>query len=159
MLSRVSKMSATHVQLRVHKMHDRAHDLMRGSPFSAGLDVSTPEAFVIPARSRLLVKTGLRVSFNPGWYMRVAPRSGLALKHGIDCGAGVIDSDYRSEIGVLLFNLGDADVSFNAGDRIAQLILERIPDVVDITYTDELDTTDRGEGGFGSTGLKHPRLV
>lgn len=82
---------------------------------------------------------------------RVAPRSGLAAKHSISTGAGVIDYDYRGEVKAILFNHSDADFTINAGDRIAQLVLERIvtPDVVEVA---ELEGTERGAGGFGSTG-------
>ena len=81
----------------------------------------------------------------------MAPRSGLAVKHSITTGAGVIDYDYRGEVRVLLHNLGDKDFSISTGDRIAQLVLEKIvtPDVV---VKEELDDTARGSGGFGSTG-------
>jgi dUTP pyrophosphatase len=84
-------------------------------------------------------------------YGRVAPRSGLTVKHGIHVGAGVIDPDYTGEIKVALFNLGDVPFEIKKGDRIAQLVLERCetPDVHEI---DTLDETGRGAGGFGSTG-------
>lgn len=82
----------------------------------------------------------------------VAPRSGLAWKHSIDVGAGVIDADYRGPVGVILFNHSDVDFEVKAGDRIAQLIIEKImtPDVMEV---EDLDSTVRGEGGFGSTGV------
>eukprot|EP00250_Pteridium_aquilinum_P011891 c20371_g1_i2 orf=280-663(-) len=81
-----------------------------------------------------------------------APRSGLAWKHSIDVGAGVIDADYRGPVGVVLFNLSDQDFAIKSGDRVAQLILERIvtPEVLEV---DDLEETGRGEGGFGSTGI------
>lgn len=82
----------------------------------------------------------------------VAPRSGLAWKHSIDVGAGVIDADYRGPVGVILFNHSDTDFEVKPGDRIAQLIIEKIitPEVLEV---DDLDSTVRGEGGFGSTGV------
>lgn len=82
----------------------------------------------------------------------MAPRSGLAVKHGITTGAGVIDYDYRGEVKVVLFNLGDADFAVQVGDRVAQLVLERIvtPEVQEVLG--ELEGTERGAGGFGSTG-------
>ena len=81
-----------------------------------------------------------------------APRSGLAWKHSIDVGAGVIDADYRGPVGVILFNHSDQDFAVKAGDRVAQLILERIvtPDVMEV---EDLESTTRGSGGFGSTGI------
>lgn len=82
----------------------------------------------------------------------MAPRSGLAWKNSIDVGAGVIDEDYRGNIGVVLFNLSDVDFNVTRGDRIAQLLLEKIitPEVVEV---EELIETERGDGGFGSTGV------
>jgi deoxyuridine 5'-triphosphate nucleotidohydrolase len=82
---------------------------------------------------------------------RVAPRSGLAVKNGIDTGAGVIDADYRGNVGVVLFNHDKEDFAVKAGDRVAQLILEQIatPEILEV---DDLDDTTRGAGGYGSTG-------
>jgi dUTP pyrophosphatase len=89
-----------------------------------------------------------------GHYGRVAPRSGLAWKKSIDVGAGVIDEDYRGNVGVILFNFGDEDFVIKQGDRVAQLILEKIstPEVEEV---DELPETSRGDGGFGSTGINN----
>lgn len=97
--------------------------------------------------------TGLAIAAPPGTYARVAPRSGLAVKHFIDTGAGVVDEDYRGEVGVILFNHGDTDFVVAPGDRVAQLILERIvtPAVEEV---DDLDATVRGDGRYGSTGIK-----
>ena len=105
----------------------------------------------IPHGGRLLVGTGVAVVLPMNVYGRVAPRSGLTVKHGILVGAGVIDPDYTGEIKVALFNLGDAPFEIKKGDRIAQLILERCetPYVREIT---EIRETERGSGGFGSTG-------
>ena len=87
-----------------------------------------------------------------GCYGRVAPRSGLALKKFIDVGAGVIDSDYRGELGVILFNFSDEDFVIHMGDRIAQLIFEKIKTPT-IKELDSLEGTDRGVEGYGSTGI------
>lgn len=87
-----------------------------------------------------------------GYYGRVAPRSGLAVKHFIDVGAGVIDEDYRGPLGVVLFNHGQNDFAVKKGDRIAQLLLEKIA-TPDIEVVEDLDETERGAGGFGSTGI------
>ena len=86
-----------------------------------------------------------------GNYGRVAPRSGLAVKKHIDVGAGVVDSDYRGEVFVLLFNFGKEDFEVKIGERIAQLIIEKVVST-QIVEVEDLDNTDRGEGGFGSTG-------
>lgn len=98
------------------------------------------------------MKTDLSIAIPLGTYARVAPRSGLAWKNFIDVGAGVVDYDYRGNVGVILFNHGKEDFVIKRGDRVAQLILEKIatPDVVEV---DDLDETDRGAGGFGSTGV------
>lgn len=138
--------------LCVKREHSGATLPTRGSASAAGYDLSASEAAVIPKGGRAVVSTGLSISLPIGCYGRVAPRSGLAVKKGIDVGAGVIDADYRGIVGVVLFNFGDEDVSINPGDRIAQLIVERIatPRVVEVT---SLDETDRGAAGFGSTGV------
>jgi dUTP pyrophosphatase len=140
--------------LRVKRLSDQATLPTRGSPLSAGLDLSSAEAKVIPPGGRAVVKTDLSIACPPGTYARVAPRSGLAVKHGIDVGAGVVDADYRGPLGVVLFNLGQEDFTIQVGDRIAQLILEEIKmvPVVDVGEGD-LDATERGAGGFGSTGV------
>ena len=106
----------------------------------------------VPAHGRAIVPTGLALAAPPGTYARVAPRSGLAVKHFIDTGAGVVDEDYRGEVGVVLFNHGGDAFEVRRGDRVAQLILERIvtPEVEEV---DDLDATARGAGGYGSTGV------
>ena len=107
----------------------------------------------IPAGGKGLVKTDLSIAIPEGCYARVAPRSGLAWKKFIDTGAGVIDADYRGNVGVILFNHSKEDFPVKTGDRIAQLIIERIayPEIAEVT---ELPTTERGAGGFGSTGVE-----
>ncbi|KAL1348633.1 deoxyuridine 5'-triphosphate nucleotidohydrolase [Arachis hypogaea] len=138
--------------LRVKKLSDNAVLPSRASPLSAGYDLSSAVETKIPARGKALVATDLSISIPEGTYARIAPRSGLALKHSIDVGAGVIDADYRGPVGVILFNHSDVDFEVKVGDRVAQLILEKIvtPDVVEV---EDLDSTVRGEGGFGSTGV------
>jgi len=81
-----------------------------------------------------------------------APRSGLAWKNHIDVGAGVVDADYRGNVGVILFNHGEADFTVKQGDRVAQLILEKV-EIARVVEASELPDTQRGEGGFGSTGV------
>lgn len=139
------------VSFQVKKLVPEAQLPKRGSPFAAGYDLCSVVDCTVPARGKTLVRTGLSMSIPFGHYGRVAPRSGLAAKHSIDVGAGVIDCDYRGELMVLLFNYSDVDFAIKQGDRIAQLILERIscPDVIEV---EELSETVRGAGGFGSTG-------
>jgi dUTP pyrophosphatase len=143
--------SGSDFSVKVKRIHPGAKLPMRATNGSAGADLVCLEAFTLGSGERKLVPTGLIVEIPPGWYGRVAPRSGLAAKHGVDMLAGVIDTDYRSEVKALMINLGDAPVSFEAGDRIAQLIIERAA-VCDYVWTDELSETERGAGGFGSTG-------
>lgn len=104
---------------------------------------------------RTIVKTGLFMALPPGYEAQVRPRSGLALKHGITVlnSPGTIDADYRGEIGVLLINLGDKDFVINDGERIAQMVIARHETAVFRTV-EELDETERGEGGYGHTGVK-----
>jgi len=138
--------------LSVKRLSENAVLPVPGSEFAAGLDLSSAVALQIPAGQRALVKTDLSIACPPGTYARIAPRSGLALKRGIDVLAGVVDADYRGPVGVILFNTSDQDFEIQQGDRIAQLILELIvhPNVVEV---DELPETLRGAGGFGSTGI------
>jgi deoxyuridine 5'-triphosphate nucleotidohydrolase len=138
--------------LRIVKMRPSAILPVRGSPTSAGLDLSAAEATVIPSRGKGIVKTGLQMAVPNGTYGRIAPRSGLAWKKFIDVGAGVIDGDYRGEVGVVLFNHGADDLVVAAGDRVAQLVLERIS-FAEPTLVESLEDTKRGAGGFGSTGV------
>jgi dUTP pyrophosphatase len=113
---------------------------------------ASAEDTVIPARGKGIVKTDLSIAAPPGTYARIAPRSGLAVKKFIDTGAGVVDEDYRGAVGVVLFNHSDEDFEVKKGDRVAQMILERIitPEVVEVQ---DLDDTTRGAGGYGSTGV------
>jgi len=124
----------------------------RGSALAAGYDLFGAYAATVPPRGKALVKTDIAMAIPEGFYGRVAPRSGLTWKKSLDVGAGVIDADYRGNVGVILFNHSDEAVELAAGDRIAQLILEAIitPDVVEV---DDLDATVRGADGFGSTGV------
>lgn len=126
----------------------------RGSPGAAGFDLSSTEHVRIHPGCRALISTGIAIRIlKHGIYGRIAPRSGLSVKNGINVGAGVIDADYRGEIKVLLFNNSiDHPFEILPGDRIAQLICEKY-EMLDIFQVSEInDTTERGEGGFGSTG-------
>lgn len=140
-------------KLRIKKLHDKAHIPLKGSEHAAGYDMFASEDVVVPARGKALIGTGISMAIPVGNYGRVAPRSGLAVKNFIDVGAGVVDADYRGEVKVLLFNFGENDFQVNAGDRIAQMIIEKYTRT-EIEEVDDLDATVRGEGGFGSTGVK-----
>lgn len=137
--------------LSFKKLDDRAVLPSRGSALAAGLDLYSIEDLIIGGKQRILARTGLAVAIPEGYYGRIAPRSGLALRTGLDVLSGVIDADYRGEIGCLLYNTGDKTIDLPAQSKICQLIIEKIitPEAV---WADEIDETDRGSGGFGSTG-------
>ena len=120
-------MASEDIPLLVKKLSENATLPSKGSPQSAGFDLSASEPTSIPPGGRGIVKTDLSIACPPGTYARIAPRSGLAIKKGIDVGAGVVDADYRGPVGVILFNLDSENVfEVQKGDRIAQLILEKI---------------------------------
>ncbi|XP_004931317.1 deoxyuridine 5'-triphosphate nucleotidohydrolase [Bombyx mandarina] len=139
--------------LKFTRLSENAFQPVRGSEKAAGIDLMSAYDYTVPARGKELVKTDLQIELPPGCYGRVAPRSGLALKNFIDVGAGVIDEDYRGNVGVVLFNHSDTDFSVKKGDRIAQLICEKIYYPV-LQEVANLSVTQRGDGGFGSTGKK-----
>ncbi|GMS93852.1 hypothetical protein PENTCL1PPCAC_16027 [Pristionchus entomophagus] len=140
------------IAVRFVRLTETARMPAYGSADAAGADLHASEFGTVPARGKALISTGLSLELPSGHYGRVAPRSGLAAKHSIDVGAGVIDCDYRGPLKVLLFNFSDADFEVKEGDRIAQLICEKISQVNYVEVT-TLEETDRGAGGFGSTGV------
>src|SRR5918912_2856249 len=113
-------------KLRFKKLHADACLPTRGSSESAGLDLYAVERVTLGAGERAAVRTGLAVAIPRGFYGRVAPRSGLAVRHGLDTMSGVIDSDYRGEILCVLIKHGDQSVDIEAGSRIAHLIIEAL---------------------------------
>jgi deoxyuridine 5'-triphosphate nucleotidohydrolase len=141
-----------HVAMQVQRTHPAATLPTRGSVDAAGFDISAAEATIVKAGGKALVKTGLKIAIPACTYARIAPRSGLALKRMIHVGAGVVDADYRGEVGVVIFNHGPEDFAVEAGDRIAQLILEQVS-MVPCAEVASLEDTVRGAGGFGSTGV------
>jgi dUTP pyrophosphatase len=143
------------MRLAIRRLSSRACLPTRAHDGDAGFDLYALEGGTIPAGERAAVPTGIAVELPERHAGLVLPRSGLAARHGISLvnGPGLIDQGYRGEVRVLLINT-DAreDFSFEAGDRIAQLLVVRVeaPDIVEV---DELAETKRGEGGFGSTGI------
>lgn len=138
--------------LRFVRLSDAATAPTKGSVGAAGFDLFAAQEMSILPGKRAAVKTDIQVGLPVGCYGRVAPRSGLAAKCCVDVGAGVIDADYRGNVMVLLLNFGSEAFHVKIGDRIAQLILEKIA-AVDAFEVPSLDDTVRGIGGFGSTGL------
>lgn len=127
------------------------------SEAAAGMDVRAeiPQAITIGPLERVIVPTGLFMEIPVGYEVQVRPRSGLAAKHGITVlnSPGTIDADYRGELKVILVNLSNEAFSIEPGERIAQIVLAR-HEVIEWEQTDELSESERGAGGFGSTGLK-----
>jgi len=123
---------------------------------SAGMDLraNIDEPIIIKPLQRLVVNTGLFISLEPGYEAQIRPRSGLALNKGITVinSPGTIDADYRGEIGVILINLSDSSFQINSGDRIAQMIIAKY-ETISWRVVEKLDKSDRGNKGFGSTGV------
>ena len=113
------------ISVYIKKIEESAIIPTRATDSDAGYDLYSTNDGVVPARGRKVVSTGIAIAIPPGYYGRVAPRSGLAVKRGIDVLAGVVDSGYRGVVGVVLQNLSDEDFPFKKGDRVAQLILEQ----------------------------------
>ena len=140
------------MSLRIKKLTPNAIIPTRGSGGAVGYDLYSTDSVVVPPTHRVLVGTGIAMVLPNGVYGRVAPRSGLAVKHGIQVGAGVVDPDYMGEVKVVLFNHGDKDFEVKKGDRVAQLILERC-ETPEVEEVGTVESTERGSKGFGSTGV------
>ena len=144
--------------MKIKIINKSGHDLPSYETFaSAGMDLraNIDGSITIPPLGRVLVKTGLFVEIPVGYEAQVRPRSGLALKKGITVlnSPGTIDADYRGEIGVILVNLSNDFFDIENGERIAQMVIAK-HERISWEFTDSLEQTHRGEGGFGSTGVK-----
>ena len=139
------------ISVYIKKLKESATIPTRATDTDAGYDLYSTSDGTIPAGGRKVVGTGVAIAIPPPYYGRVAPRSGLAVKKGIDVLAGVIDAGYRGEVGVVLQNLSSEDYLFKKGDRVAQLILEQSNSIAWVEL-DELEDSTRSDGGFGSTG-------
>lgn len=151
------------MKLKIKFLNSEARKPTYGSEFAAGLDLYACCNYVIKPGSRECVSTGIALEWVKNddldedpedFYLRIAPRSGLSYKNGIDVMAGVIDYDYRGEIKVILLNTSDNEFIINKGDKIAQAILTRIIRFTEIVECEVLMDTQRGVGGFGSTGTQ-----
>ena len=125
------------------------------TPGSAGMDLRAATAHTLQPMERFAIPTGLKVAIPEGWEGQVRPRSGLALRQGLGMpnAPGTIDADYRGELKVLLINLGPEPIEITRGMRIAQMLITPAPQC-DIVVVEDLDDTERGESGFGSTGTQ-----
>lgn len=137
--------------LRLEGNHNKMPAYAR--PGDAGFDLRAVETTVVPAHSRRLIKTGWAVAVPEGYELQVRPRSGNAFKHGVTVlnSPGTIDSGYRGEIGVLLYNSSDTSYEILYGTRVAQAVLAPVVQAI-FMPVDRLDETERGDGGFGHTG-------
>lgn len=125
---------------------------VKSSLDAAGYDLFSIDNVMLPPGARQLISTGIKVACPKNAYLRIAPRSGLAFKHGIDVLAGVVDPDYRGNVNVVMINLGSELFEVRQGDRIAQIIPTLLLPDSSMERVHTLDTTERGGGGFGSTG-------
>lgn len=138
--------------LKIKKFTENAYIPCKANADDAGYDLSSIEKVTIAPNTGKLINTGIGITVPPGTYGRIAPRSGVSTK-SILVNAGVVDRTYTGVVKVLLFNLSNVDFEVDVGNRIAQLILEKIETNVHVEIVEELETTSRGDGGFGSTGV------
>ena len=148
----ISELQTHPSPLLVKKLSPTTQTPVRATPGSVGYDIQADADITIPPHQRLPIPTGLAIATPEGTYGRIAPRSGLSVKHSINVAAGVIDSDYRGEIKVVLVNHSDLPFQVHKGERVAQLLLERAENPM-VVVTDNLDKTESGEGGFGHSGM------
>lgn len=152
------------MKLLIKKLYPEAITPSYGSEYAAGIDLCAYGEHIIKPRDRLVIPTGICIEWvnsnygnedlSKNYYLRIAPRSGLSVKHSIDIGAGVIDYDYRGEIKVCFINNSNTtEYKISHGDRIAQMILEKIARFEIVEEVEELSSTTREAGGFGSTGV------
>ncbi len=141
------------IQIKLKKIHPQAQIPKKANPTDAGWDIFAPERIRIPPRLTTLVNTGFAVEIPEGYELQIRSKSGLAYKtHTIVAqGIGTIDSGYRGEVGVLLWNRNTIPVEIYEGQKIAQFVVGKVHDA-EFMEVDELSDTSRGEGGFGSTG-------
>jgi dUTP pyrophosphatase len=138
-------------KLFVTRLTPTANLPVRGSKYAAGLDLFANETKTVQAGCSALVSTGISMAIPHGYYGRIAPRSGFSVKTGLMVNAGVIDSDYRGEVKILFANPTANSVQVNAGEKVAQIVIERIA-LLDVEELDNLEESVRGMNGFGSTG-------
>lgn len=154
----IMKFNRAVATLHWSKLTENAFEPVRSTKRAAGLDLCSAYNAIVPARSNALIFTDLQIRVPTGTYGRIAPRSGLAVRSHIDVGAGVIDEDYRGNVGVVLFNHSDVNFHVHRGQRIAQLICEQIlyPKLEQVERMAET-ATERGARGFGSTDFSEVR--
>jgi len=133
------------------KLEKGAYEPIRGHKEDAGIDLRTPVDVVVPKGGSASIDTGVHMAIPVGYYGKLESKSGLNVKHSIVSLGGVIDSGYTGTIVAKLYNLGDKDYEFKAGDKVVQIVIQPCL-LCDMEIVDSLGVTDRGDGGFGSTG-------
>lgn len=143
------------IKVLVRKINENAKKPSYAHYGDAGVDLYAARDTVVPPHGRALVPTGLKIAIPNGYEGQVRPKSGLALKHGITVlnTPGTVDAPYRGEVGVILFNSSDNEYVARSGEKIAQMVFCKVENA-EFELVEDLPETDRGEGGFGSTGLK-----
>jgi dUTP pyrophosphatase len=134
-----------------HRLTDTAIQPTKAHKTDAGFDLYSDEDALLKAEGRNIIKTGISLQMPEDIAGLIWPRSGLSVKHGIDVLAGVIDSGYRGEVMVCLYNTSKEDLEIKRGDRIAQIIFQEVP-LISLQLSDSLGSSQRGSNGFGSTG-------
>lgn len=143
------------IKVKIKRIKDNAIIPSYSHDGDAGVDLYSTEDYDLKPGDRVLVSTGLQIAIPKGYEAQTRPKSGLALKHGISIAntPGTIDSGYRGEVGVIAINLGKENFKIEKGKKIAQMVFNKI-EKVEFEEVSDLDSTKRGEGGFGSTGLQ-----
>lgn len=139
------------MNIQIKKLHPNAKVPSYAHPGDAGMDICCVESITIPPKSRVSIKTGIAIALPQGYVSLLWDKSGLAAKHGITILAGVLDAHYRGEYIVVAYNTTDAPYTFSAGDKVAQILIQKIEQPT-IEVVAELDETARSTSGFGSTG-------
>lgn len=142
------------LEIKFAPLSKNAQPPLRGSKYSAGIDLRSAYSYIVPANGNKLIKTDWKIQYPSGYFGRILSRSGLSVNHHIEAGAGVCDEDYTGNTGVILNNLSDQDFRVQPGDRVAQLVC--LPYITpEIVYCNEtkIHDTERGASGFGSTGI------
>lgn len=137
--------------LKIKKIYEDSIIPRYAHNYDAGLDLYSYESYLLKPLERITVKTGISMEIPQGYFGSIRDRSGLASKKGVHTLAGVVDSNYRGEIGIVIINLGNENLEINKGDKIAQILIQKV-ETPEIEEVNELNKSNRGERGFGSTG-------
>ncbi|MFH1641804.1 MAG: dUTP diphosphatase [Nanoarchaeota archaeon] len=142
------------MKIKIQKIKDNAITPKYAHDGDAGVDLYSTEDYLLKPGQRVLISTGIKIAVPKGFEAQIRPKSGLSLKHGLSIvnTPGTIDSTYRGEIGIIMINLGSEEYKIELGKKIAQMVINKV-EHVEFEEAQELDSTARDEGGFGSTGL------